>query len=109
MDLSFSRIDKLFITDPFTGHSHASIITGNLEAKRLWSNANRILVENNFQSLKVTVKLLSHVQLFAATGTVAYQAPQSMGFSRKEYCWGLPFPSPGDLPQPGIETGSPAL
>ena len=60
-------------------------------------------------SLKVTVKLLSHVQLFAATGTVAYQAPQSMGFSRKEYCWGLPFPSPGDLPQPGIETGSPAL
>ena len=51
VDLSFSRIDKLFITDPVTGHSHASIITGNLEAKRLWSNANRILVENNFQPI----------------------------------------------------------
>ena len=41
--------------------------------------------------------------------TVAYQAPPSMGFSRQE-CWsGLPFPSPGDLPNPGIEPGSPAL
>ena len=40
---------------------------------------------------------------------VAYQAPPSMGFSRQE-CWsGLPFPSPGDLPNPGIEPGSPAL
>ena len=37
------------------------------------------------------------------------QAPLSMGFSRQE-CWsGLPFPSPGDLPNPGIEPGSPAL
>ena len=41
--------------------------------------------------------------------TVAYQAPPSMGFSRQE-CWsGLPFPSPGDLPDPGIEPGSPTL
>ena len=52
---------------------------------------------------------LSHVQLFATPWTVAYQAPPSMGFSRQE-CWsGLPFPSPGDLPDPGIELGSPAL
>ena len=36
-------------------------------------------------------------------------APLSMGFSRKEYCSGMPFPSPGDLPEPGIEPGSPAL
>ena len=41
--------------------------------------------------------------------TVAYQAPPSMGFSRQEYWSGLPFPSPGDLPNPGIEPGSPAL
>ena len=40
---------------------------------------------------------------------VAYQAPQSMGFSRQEYWCGLPFPSPGDPPDPGIEPGSPAL
>ena len=55
------------------------------------------------------VKLFSRVRLFATPWTVAYQAPPSMGFSRQE-CWsGLPFPSPGDLPDPGIEPGSPAL
>ena len=41
--------------------------------------------------------------------TVAYRAPLSMGFSRQQYWSGLPFPSPGDLPNPGIEPGSPAL
>ena len=55
------------------------------------------------------VKSFSHVQLFATPWTVAYQAPPSMGFSRKEYRSGLPFPSPGDLPDPGIEPGSPTL
>ena len=58
---------------------------------------------------KVKVKLLSCVRLFATPRTVAYQAPQSMGFSRQEYWSGLPFPSPGDLPNPGIEPGSPTL
>ena len=55
------------------------------------------------------VKSLSHVRLFATSWTVAYQAPPSIGFSRQEYWSGLPFPSPGDLPDPGIEPGSPAL
>ena len=41
--------------------------------------------------------------------TVAYQAPLSMGFSRQEYWSGLPFPALGDLPDPGMEPGSPAL
>ena len=51
----------------------------------------------------------SHVRLFVTPWTVAYQASPSMGFSRQEYWSGLPFPSPGDLPNPGIEPGSPAL
>ena len=55
------------------------------------------------------VKLLSRVRLFVTPWTVVYQAPPSMGFSRQEYCSGLPFPSPGDLSYPGIEPGSPAL
>ena len=42
-------------------------------------------------------------------GSAVPEAPLSMGFSRQEYWSGLPFPSPGDLPQPGIESGSPAL
>ena len=54
-------------------------------------------------------KSLSHVQLFATPWTVARQPPLSMGFSRQEYWSGLPFPSPGDLPDPGIEPRSPAL
>ena len=53
------------------------------------------------------VKSLSRVRLFVTPWTVAYQAPLSMGFSRQEYWSGLPFPSPGDLPNPGIEPGSP--
>ena len=55
------------------------------------------------------VKSLSHVRLFATPWTVAYQAPPSMVFSRQEYWSGVPFPSPGDLPDPGIEPGSPAF
>ena len=55
------------------------------------------------------VKLLSCVRLFVIPWIVAYQPPPSMGFSRQEYWSGLPFPSPGDLPDPGIESGSPAL
>ena len=57
----------------------------------------------------VCVKSLRHVQLFATPWTIAHQTPLSMGFSRQEYWSGLPFPSPGDLPNPGIEPGSPAL
>ena len=59
--------------------------------------------------VKVKVKLLSPVRLFATLWTVAHQAPQSMRFSRQEYWSGLPFPSPADLSNPGIEPRSPAL
>ena len=59
--------------------------------------------------MKVKVKSLSRVQLFAIPWTVAYQASPSMGFSRQEYWSGLSFPSPGDLPDPGIKPGSPTL
>ena len=55
------------------------------------------------------VCVLSHVRLFATPRTVACQSPLSMKFSRKEYWSGLPFPSPGDLPDPGIGPGYPAL
>ena len=55
------------------------------------------------------VKSLSHVWLFVTPQTVAHLAPPSMGFSRQEYWSGLPFPSPGYLPDPGIEPRSPTL
>ena len=58
--------------------------------------------------MKVKV-LLSHVRLFATLWIVACQAPLSMEFSRKEYWSGLPFPSPRDLPDAGVNPRSPAL
>ena len=64
-------------------------------------------------SSRFTLSLCVHVQSisrdFETSWTVACQAPLSMGFSRQEYGSGLPFPSPGDLPNPGIEPASPAL
>ena len=58
---------------------------------------------------KVKVKSLSCVRLFATPWTVAHQPPPSMEISRQEYWSGLPFPSPGDVPNPGIEPMSPTL
>ena len=55
------------------------------------------------------VKSLSRAGLFATLWSIAHQAPLSMRFSRQEYWNGLPFPSPGDLPNPGIKHGFPAL
>ena len=61
-----------------------------------------------YENMKVKVKSLSRVRL-CDRWTVVHQAPPSMGFSRQEYWSGLPFPSPGDLPNPGIEPRSPTL
>ena len=58
---------------------------------------------------QVKVKSLSRIRLFAIPWTIVYQASLSMGFSRQEYWSGLPFPSPGDFPDPGIKPRSPAL
>ena len=55
------------------------------------------------------VSLVSHVPFFATPWTIACQAPLSVGFPRQEYWSGLPFPSPGDPPNPEIEPRSPAL
>lgn len=55
------------------------------------------------------MKLLSRVRLFVTSWTVAYRAPPSMGLSRQEYWSGVPFPSSGHLPKPGIKLASPEL
>ena len=57
----------------------------------------------------MTVCVLSRVRPFATSWTLRCQAPLSVAFYRQEYWGGLPFPSPGDLSNPGIETASPAL
>ena len=71
----------------------------------MWSLAHTWhanICENKIElkyTMRVKMKLLSCVWLFVTSWTVAYQAPPSMGFSRQEYWSGLPFPSPGNLPQ----------
>ena len=56
--------------------------------------------------LRLHAQSLSHVQLFVTPRTVACQAPPFMEFFQQEYWSGLPFPSPGDLPDPGVEPRS---
>ena len=71
-----------------------------------WKNGPLI---SKTSPLRVKWKSFSHVRLFVTPWTVAHQAPLSTGFSRQEYWSGQSFPSPGDLSDPGIKPGSPAL
>ena len=79
-------------------YSSAIIFTGETE----WINELNLLHIPLTPSW-VHAELLSHVQLFVTPRIVAHQIPLSMGFSRQEYWSGLPFPSPGDLPDSGIQ------
>ena len=65
-------------------------------------------IQSRSTMCSVCVQSLSRAQLFATPWIIALQAPLSMEFSRQDYWSGLPFPSPGDLPDPGIEHASPA-
>ena len=65
-------------------------------------------IDNRWMDKDVVPCMLSCVWLFATPWTVAHQAPLSMVFSRQEYWSGLPFPIPGNLPEPGVEPASPS-
>ena len=76
------------------------------------SDAIRSILHRNMECYVRTVTVLlvyaiSRVQLFATPWTGAHKAPLSLGVSRQEYWNGLPFPPPGDLPNPGSEPTSP--
>ena len=74
-----------------------------------FQSQRKAMPKNAQVKVKVKVKLLSHIRLFATLWTKAHQAPPSLGFSRQEYWSELPFPSPGELPDSGIEPMPPAL
>ena len=90
----------------YTNSSFTSIFKNN---RKSIQNIGRRSTQIFSQRHMAKVKFLSRVRLFATPWTVAYQAPLSMGFSRQQYWSGLPCPSPGDLPDPGIKPRSPAL
>ena len=88
-------------------------IVGTSVDKTEWSKLvlreKRWIIVTSGVCVCVRACTLSHVQLFATLWTVARQALLFMGFYRQEYWSGLPFPTSGDLPYPGIEPMSPAL
>ena len=122
----FERKGKKKVTTSFSHNSERDEgIPSNSEGK-MFSNsefytqpANQLSINEEQRHFQVFIfcvpfsrKLLVGGDLVAKLWpprTVAHQAPLWMGFSRQEYWSGLPFPSPGDLPHPGIKPGSPAL
>ena len=80
-----------------------------VEPRSLALQADTLLFEPPGKPAAAAAAKLLESCLFATPWTVAYQGPLSMEFSRQEYWSGLPFPSPGDLPDPGIESRSPTL
>ena len=101
---SDTEISDFLVQD---GRAEGCALISSCESTKI-ATSYRIIVDR--RTLKRSeVKSLSHVQRFAIPWTVAYQAHPTMGFSRQE-CWSwLPFPSPGDLPDPGFKPGSPSL
>ena len=90
---------------------HRSILSTSILPSQSYTIKYSFIKRNShFLDIKCSsVQSLSHVQLFVTPWTVGHQTLLSMGFFRQEYWSGLPFPSPGDLPDPGIEPGSPTL
>ena len=83
------------------------VFLGRLCVRPEWQTFN--VWKGSWVKLIRCVCVLSGICLFGTPWTVARQAPLSMRFPRQEYWSGLPFPSPGDLPDSGIESSSPAL
>ena len=93
-----------------------SLFYGELDCHQFWVSIKKCFNGHVFHTsfkrvanISIEVKLLSRVWLLAIPRTAAHQAPPSMGFSRQEYWSGLPFPSPGDLPDPRIKPRPPGL
>ena len=103
--LQLSRFSRVrLLCDPIDGSPPGSPVSGILQARTLeWA----AISFSNAWKWKRKVKLLSPIRLFATPWTAAWKAPPCMGFSRQEYWSGFPFPSPGDLPNSGIEPESP--
>ena len=80
-----------------------------LHADSLLSEPPGTFIKGYTAAATAAAKSLSRVRLLVTPWTAAYQAPLSMGFPRQEHWSGFPFPSPRDLPHPGIKPRSPAL
>ena len=102
--LLLSHFSRVWLCNPTDLSLPGSPVPGILQARTLEWVA---ISFSNAWKWKVKVKTFSRVRFSETPWTAAYQVPPSMGFSRREYWSGLPLPSPGDLPNPGIEPTSP--
>ena len=96
----------LFLNKQIKQWNSIPVLKTVIENTLIWHRPDIKSAQSDFIS---EVKSLSWIRLFATPWTVAHKAPPSMELSRQQYWSGLPFPSPGDLPNPGIEPGSPTL
>ena len=105
------RVRHDWVTNPFLSHETRRRCFKFLSFLLIYPTQSSESKMNLFRIpvLVCRISRFSHVRLFVTPWTAAHQSPLSMGFSRQEYWSGLPFPSPGDLPDPGIEPVSPAL
>ena len=109
LQLDFSKIYSLWQLLLYSLQlQYTSYVTEN-KYKQIWGIYDNIFINHLVHTQSEWVNSLSCIRLFATPWTVAYQAPPSVGFSRQEHWSGLPFPSPEDLPDPGIEPRSPTL
>ena len=90
------------------GQQGAGVQGPRASAPQLAEKVGEVALLDYFPHAVCVLSHFDHISLIATLWTVARQAPLSMGFSRQEYWSGLPCPPPGDLPDPGIETRSPA-
>ena len=90
------------------GQQGAGVQGPRASAPQLVEKVGEVALLDYFPHAVCVLSHFNHISLIATLWTVARQAPLSMGFSRQEYWSGLPCPPPGDLPNPGIETRSPA-
>ena len=100
--------NHLILCHPLPSCPHSFPASGSFPMSQLFPSDGQSIGVNT-TNLLLLVTSLSHARLFTTSWTVVYKAPLSMELSRQEYWSGLPFPSPGDLPNPGIEPRSPAL
>ena len=108
-ELKWTRADELNSDDCSIYYCGQESLRRNDVARMVNKRVQNVVFGYVYMMDHISIGLLSRVRLFATARTVAHQAPLSKEFSRQEYWSGLPFPSPGDLPNPGTESRASAL